>query len=66
MPIVEARENSTIAVPQPPTTAPMIRRLSWSSDETGPVAVSIRVANEPISAVPSSTETNVAVKAAAR
>ena len=66
MPTVETTEKSTIRAPQPPTTAPMMKRVSASVAETGPVAVAARVANEPISAVPSSTVTNVASEAVAR
>ena len=66
MPSVEASEKSTMIVPQPPTTAPMIQRFSASSAETGPLAVPTRVANEPISPVPSRTVTKVATKAVRR
>ena len=66
MPMVEATENSTISAPQPPTTAPMIVSDSASASDTGPEAVSIRVAKEPISAVPSSTVTKVAANAVER
>ena len=66
MPTVETTAKSTIRAPHPPTTAPMMNRVSWSVAETGPVPVAARVANEPISAVPSSTVTNVASEAVAR
>ena len=39
MPTVETTAKSTIRAPQPPTTAPMMKRVSWSVAETGPVAV---------------------------
>ena len=65
--IVEATENSTMRLPQPPTTTPMIVRVSASaSDDVGPVAVSIRVAKAPIMAAPRKTDRNVAMKAVAR
>ena len=67
MPRVEATENSTISAAPAADDGAHDRSASRRRRRTPcPVAVSTSVANEPISAVPSSTERNVAVNAVAR
>ena len=58
---VETSENIAIRAPQPPMTAPMMMSVVRSSPETGPVAVSTRVANAPTTSVLRRIATNVAV-----